>query len=268
MRAIKIIFYFSSSPSPFLSIPVHFGFHHPLPLWAGIVKIKIIKLRRVTKMTDRSITVEAKMIKVGDVSVSVDEFREALKIIKSIQNNARQIAGSLKHIIEKLSLSAEDMLILKDNLIDVPFKTGDLVSCNWAGQNRLGIVIDPLVRFNNRIQATRKYSELACIIRFLSDIKPYTNYRYNLSEPVPHRCIEKVLSVEKGKITSVNSRYSVDVEIYSENGTAFIVKDVPCNEEYAYYPGLLVQVVKTSGNKYFVARNYDETNLLKVDGNL
>lgn len=77
----------------------------------------------------------------------------------------------------------------------LPFKIGDEVFCNWGsggeGYTKKGIVIDPLVNYNNAIKFSIKACEPACIIRFDCGQKTWDGKLLGIHEVVPYRLIKK-----------------------------------------------------------------------------
>jgi hypothetical protein len=196
------------------------------------------------------------MTQMTDLSIKVGELREALKIVKGVQVSTRDLLSLLKESQQEVipKLSFDDLMELKDEVYK--FKTGDLVSCNWGGEFKIGFIIDPIVRYNGYMNFTKKYSEKAAIVRLFTDSD--TGYKYSKHEVIPYRCIAKVMGIQKAIVKSVESPYQAIVDFVEGIYKGWKNYRVQCNDAYIYEPGMEVEVLHT---KDIDVRNQNESNL-------
>ncbi|MBD1379218.1 hypothetical protein [Metabacillus arenae] len=176
-------------------------------------------------------------------SIKVEELREALRIVKGVQSSSREIGSSLKSIFNDIvsELTFDDLMELKDNVY--LFKTGELVSCNWGGQNKIGFIVDPIVRYNGYMKFSKKHSEKAAIVRFFS--KSSTGYKYSNHEVVPYRSIAKVVEIQKGIVKNVISSYELTVDFIEGSHKGISNRKLYCNDVHGYAPGVEVEILHT-----------------------
>jgi hypothetical protein len=183
------------------------------------------------------------MTKMAELSIKVEEVREALKIVKGVQVSTRELLGLLKEIQEEVTpkLSFDDLMELKDSVYK--FKTGDLVSCNWGGQFKIGFIIDPIVRYNGYMRFSKKHSEKAAIVRFFE--KSSTGYNYSNHEVVPYREIAKVVDIQKGIVNEVTNPYQITVDFVEGSHKGLKNHRIYCNDVYSYSIGDTVEIFHT-----------------------
>lgn len=206
----------------------------------------------------------------AELSIKVEEVREALKIVKGVQVSTRELLSLLKEIQEEVTpkLSFDDLMEMKENVHN--FKTGDLVSCNWGGQYKIGFIIDPVVRYNGYMKFSKKHSEQAAIVRFFS--KSSTGYAYSNHEVVPYREIAKVVEIEKGIVTNVISPYELFVDFTEGIHKGTKNRRIYCNEQHGYAPDTEVEVFfakyPNSVVSFFVYQPWqdDEKKRTKIQG--
>lgn len=149
------------------------------------------------------------------------------------------------------------------------FKTGELVSCDWGGKNKIGFIIDPVVRYNGYMKFTKANSENAAIVRFL--LPSSTGYTYSKHEVVPYRVIDKIKEVEQGNVINVDRSYELTVEIIKGDHKG-LTRKIYCNEKHEYSPGELVEVLHSKNNysvdKFYVYNKWskDESSRTKLTG--
>lgn len=178
-----------------------------------------------------------------EMSIKVEEVREALKIVKGVQGATRELLSLLKEVQDEVTpiLTFNDLMELKDSVYK--FKTGDLVSCNWGGEYKIGFIIDPIVRYNGNMKFSKKHSEKAAIVRLFTQSD--TGYQYSKHEVIPYRCIAKVFDVYKGIVKEIASPYELIVDIVEGKQRGSKNNRVRCFDKHFYAPTVEVEVLHT-----------------------